>query len=305
MRGEQSPAPVEEPSSTISKDVGVHKEQDSGVHYETLVGEQITEALGAHLLPPVGEQYSEDVRAHSLPPVAAHTKSQVGVHLEPPAGAHTTSTVGALALADAGAQQQDLGVDTPTKIKPERVITPTRGKSVRTQKKEAGVQKTDRHSADKKKVNFYMNREKLREMNVFATRCDLTLTDFFEMAGAHFMECVGVHKLKDVGGNAPHDDLKIYRTSDNIVMMYKQYTGGRWKPHCDYAAEQFNSADIRYVEIGILNTLLKFKGKKINSFRYFVPEIEEALAVKLGDETLDIMLKRRREQWEVRKRAGE
>jgi hypothetical protein len=74
-------------------------------------------------------------------------------------------------------------------------------------------------------------------------------------------------------------------------------TGNRWKPADDRCAAQFNEADRRLIEIGILNTLLNAKGKKINSFAYFVPEIDECLTVNLGDETIEIMLPRRRAQW--------
>ena len=66
-----------------------------------------------------------------------------------------------------------------------------------------------------------------------------------------------------------------------------------------------NEADRRYLEIGMLNTLLKFKGKHINSFKYFIPEIEEALAVKMADDTIAVLLKRRNEQWEQKRKDRE
>lgn len=329
----EAPPPAEVGALALNN-VGVHNEtqahphtlQPSRAHNQQTAGAQSNNTIEAHTSNQAGVQETLPIGVSIEIDTGAHSKFKKGVQLQsverahlsalpgaspsPFSGVHSSNEVGAHSLDNTGAHHLDTvgdllptrGVNTPAKSRAARVNTPIRGKSVRTQKSEAGEHKTDRHSADKKKVNFYMNRERVREMNVFATRCDLTLTEFFELAGAHFMECVGVHKLKDVGGNTPHDELKIYRTSNEIVTLYKQYTGGRWKPHCDYAAEQFNSADLRYVEIGILNTLLKFKGKKINSFRYFVPEVEEALAVKLGEETLEIMLKRRRQQWEEKRK---
>lgn len=86
-------------------------------------------------------------------------------------------------------------------------------------------------------------------------------------------------------------------------MLYRNYTSNRWKPHDDTAGKEQNGTDRRLLEIGILNTMLNFKGRRINSFKYFLPEIEELQMSKLGEETLDIMLKRRREQWEAKKRS--
>jgi hypothetical protein len=43
--------------------------------------------------------------------------------------------------------------------------------------------------------------------------------------------------------------------------------------------------------------------RKIHSFKYFVEEIEENLAVPLAGDTVDLMLRRRREQL-MAKQAG-
>lgn len=65
------------------------------------------------------------------------------------------------------------------------------------------------------------------------------------------------------------------------------------------AREAFPTVDERVVEIGMLQTLLQRNGstEPIRSVRYFDPEIKNVYAAKLGDNALDVMLARRREQF--------
>jgi hypothetical protein len=93
----------------------------------------------------------------------------------------------------------------------------------------------------------------------------------------------------------------MFKSHEDIIMLYRNYTSNAWKPHDDTAGKEHNDTDIRIIEIGIINTMLNFKGRRINSFKYFLPEIEELQMSKLGEETVQIMLKRRRQQWEAKK----
>lgn len=66
--------------------------------------------------------------------------------------------------------------------------------------------------------------------------------------------------------------------------------------------ENFPKADERLVEIGVLYTLLQRNGDQspIRSARYFDPEIKKVIkdAKGMGSNTIDVLLTRRREQWE-------
>lgn len=160
-----------------------------------------------------------------------------------------------------------------------------------------------RRAQEEAKVNFFLPMPKHLEIKAFAATLGFTLTELYTFAVDHLKECREYQIANKSGVNTPHDDLIIFKTHEDIIMLYRNYTSNRWKPHDDTAGKEQNGTDRRLLEIGILNTMLNFKGRRINSFKYFLPEIEELQMSKLGEETLDIMLKRRREQWEAKKRS--
>lgn len=168
------------------------------------------------------------------------------------------------------------------------------------------VRKKDRHSKDRVKYTARFEPIIFNKIKHFCIDKGMDVREFFELAAVHFMEQVEVHQAKVVDGLTAHDDiLMIWKTIDDIITRYRAMTGNRWKPADDRAAARFNQTDIRLVEIGMLYTALRTKAKKINSFAYFIPEIEEVLAVKLGEETIDALLKHRRSQWEKLKKERE
>lgn len=167
------------------------------------------------------------------------------------------------------------------------------------------VRKKDRHSKDRVKYTARFEPTLFNKIRHFCVDRRLDIREFFELAAVHFMEQVEVHQAKVVDGLTAHDDMMIWKSTDDIIMRYRAMTGNRWKPADDRAAARYNQTDIRLVEIGLLYTVLRTKAKKINSFAYFLPEIEEVLAVKLGEETIDALLKHRRAQWEKLKKERE
>lgn len=197
-------------------------------------------------------------------------------------------------------QPEPVAVNTATPEKVLEVNTATTPKPIQPQLRPVAVRKPDRHDANRERVNFWMDTQQKQEMKEFAARYGMDLTDFFIQAAVRFMEGVAVRTAAGVAVNTSHDDLMIWKTADDIIMLYARLTGNRWKPADDKVGRAYNEADRRLVEIGILNTLLNAKGKRINSFAYFIPEIDEAMAVRLSDETIEIMLPRRREQWAKR-----
>jgi hypothetical protein len=104
----------------------------------------------------------------------------------------------------------------------------------------------------------------------------------------------------DVAVHTRTKDVTIpWNTDDDIIVLYQSYTGNRWKPADDRVGKELHEIDRRIIEIGILQTLLNAKGKKIHSFAYFMPEIQVLLDVNLQKETLDAFLQRRRQQWQA------
>jgi hypothetical protein len=164
----------------------------------------------------------------------------------------------------------------------------------------------DRHSKSKVTVTFRISLETDELITKTSAACALSKQAFLELAIHHLAEQL----TSQSGGNGvsklAHDDRRInfWKTDNIIIGIYEGYTKNFWKPADDREAQQFNAKDIRCVEVGILNTLLRTKARKINSFAYFIPEIEEMYAVKLPDEVVDVMLKRRREQLQQVRKQG-
>jgi hypothetical protein len=94
-----------------------------------------------------------------------------------------------------------------------------------------------------------------------------------------------------------HDDLKIlYRSDDNIIMLFKQMIGRKWSAADDRTAAKFNGLDLRLIEIGMIQTVIQSRGRRINSFAYFVPKIQTVLESNFDQGNLNAYLRRRREQ---------
>ncbi|MBA3768525.1 MAG: hypothetical protein H0W99_16415 [Acidobacteria bacterium] len=157
--------------------------------------------------------------------------------------------------------------------------------------------KNDRHSKTRARVSLRPNKDILQRFRVFCAQHGIDLQDFFELAGVHYIEYVDAHKLQVVDAKTPSDDLMIFKTDDDIICLYREYTGNRWKPGDDRAAARFNQTDRRVIELGILQTKFRAGRKRINSFAYFVPEIEEIIELQISTEMLAVVLRRRREQW--------
>ncbi len=167
--------------------------------------------------------------------------------------------------------------------------------------------KSDRHRGNR--VGLFVRIDPVIEQRIklFCVERRIDKQDFIERAAIHFIESVDIHKEGDVDILISHDDRRkmiVWKTRPPIINLYMGYLpDNRWKARDDREAERFNDADIRHVELGILHALLRTEQRKIHSFKYFVDEIEEMRAVPLDDSTLDLMLRRRREQWAAKSRA--
>ncbi len=186
---------------------------------------------------------------------------------------------------------------------------PAKKKYGKLQKESVGGQRKDRRPEDHKKLSLWFPRVKISEWKKFCEDAELTLTSFLDIAASRLMESAASQLEQNAGGNPPHDELmtNFWRTHDDIRLLYCDITGNKWKSEDDRAAATYNGLDRRILEIGILTTAIRFKGKKINSFKYFMDEIEltmdEIKESRMGDEALSAMLFSRRTWWQ-KKREG-
>jgi hypothetical protein len=187
---------------------------------------------------------------------------------------------------------------------PAEVFTSAPAKLVLPQKRVAEVRKHERRPATHRRVNFWLDKAEKKRVQDFAKSLDMTLTDFLTFAAVHAMECAEVQRAKNAEVNTSSEDMKIFKAPDDIVMSYRELTGNKWRPADDVTSRPYWDTDRRLIECGIINTLLKTKQSKINSFAYFVPEIQEALAIPYGEEAIEAMHRRRRSQWDGLKKKG-
>jgi predicted DNA binding CopG/RHH family protein len=166
---------------------------------------------------------------------------------------------------------------------------------------QAASHKKDRHAPGKQQLNVRIANDIFQQIKEFCAKNNIPIQDFIEISASRYIENVASHKTENVARKLAHDDLMIRKTHDDIIMLYTNYTGNRWKPADDRSGERFNTTDRRHIELGLLQTLLNARGKRINSFSYFTPEIEIMMTLQMSPESLGVMLERRRQQWKALK----
>lgn len=170
------------------------------------------------------------------------------------------------------------------------------------QRQQADSRKGDRHSKHKLPFNNRLDGELVKRIKHFCVEHGLEQQEFAELSAIHFMEHVASHLEDGAASKLAPDDRRMmisYKTHPTIISLYLQYNSeNRWKPADDRAAAKFNDVDPRIIEYAIISTQLNARFKRINSFQYFVPEIETALEVPLPPETLEPMLQVSRRRWE-------
>lgn len=165
-------------------------------------------------------------------------------------------------------------------------------------------EKKDRHRSERAGFFARIDPAIAKQIAIFCAKRELEKQDFLEQAAIHFIDHVDIHAEARSDIKISHDDRRkmIWKTLPSIINLYLGYLpDNKWKSRDDREASRYNDMDIRNVELGILTTLLRTEQRKIHSFKYFVEEIDEALAVPLGDETINAMLKRRRQQYQDKK----
>ncbi len=172
------------------------------------------------------------------------------------------------------------------------------------QKEDIDIHKRDRHASNRIAFFARIAPDINKQIAMFLIEHRIEKQDFLERAAIHFMEFVDIQKSEKVDIKISLDERRkmIWVTSPIIINLYLSYLpDNQWKARDDREASKYNGVDIRLVELGILHALLRTEHKRIHSFKYFVEEIEENIAVPLDDETINILLKHRRVQYQKKK----
>lgn len=203
--------------------------------------------------------------------------------------------------AEVDAHAKSVDANASTKIYSVDANASTLRKSGRPHKKGRGAHKIDRHRSDLIRQHFRISPEFDEKIRLFRAKNNLELQEFYQLAAAHLIDSVDAHKSNYVDALASHDDrdmMILFKTRPSIINIYLRYNSeNRWKPADDFEGIRYNDKDIRLVEVGIIQTQFNARFKKINSFKYYVTEIDIALEAPLTDEVVELMLRQARRRW--------
>lgn len=184
----------------------------------------------------------------------------------------------------------------------------TRKKVDSHQNQKVDSRRGDRHSTARTPFNNRLDSSIVKQIKHFCIEHKMEMQEFAELSAIHFMNTVASHQGEGVTSTLALDDRRLmmrYKTSPFIINLYLRYNPqNKWRPADDQAAERYNDKDVRLVELGIIQTQFNANFKRINSFQYYVPEIEQFLETPLGEETVEIMLAQHRRRWEKVKGQG-
>jgi hypothetical protein len=151
------------------------------------------------------------------------------------------------------------------------------------------------------RVALRPNTDVLQQIRVWCATRNMDLSRFFEVAGLYFIENLDAQTNSTLDAKTPHDDrrLMMFKTKPTIINLYRAYNPkNQWKINDDKVACELNDTDIRLIELGIIQTQFNARFKRVNSFGYYLTEIQNWRDNAPGEEMLDFLLKHHREQWQ-------
>jgi hypothetical protein len=156
------------------------------------------------------------------------------------------------------------------------------------------------------RVNLHLDKELDKKVRQYCLDAEprLELKEFFEIAAINFLD---TQNNESLGAKTPYDDRRLmisWKTKGHIINLYLRYNAilnakTRWTVRDDEKSFQLNEVDSRIIELGIIQTQFQkgFKGK-INSFGYYLNEINNFNELGMSGEVLDTMLKINRQRWQ-------
>ncbi len=161
------------------------------------------------------------------------------------------------------------------------------------------------------RVNLHINREidkQVRQYCLIDADPKIELKEFYERAAINLLGVLDTQKQTNPGAETPLDDRRMMLTSKSkafLINLYLTYNSifnpkSKWTIRDDEAGARFNDIDYRIIELGIIQTHFNraFRPGKINSFQYYVNQIEEMLTIEFSEETLQAMITINRTRWQ-------
>lgn len=160
------------------------------------------------------------------------------------------------------------------------------------------------------RIGLRPNKEILKQFKVFCAEKDLTLTEFFEIAGMKYIDLDDqMQNNLDDWTTINNKQLKtMWKTKPLIINLYYAYnkfftSKVKWSAKDDKHGQIYNEIDIRIIELGIIQTQANLVSEgntntTINGFLYYTNEIKKFLMYEENPEMLEAILKINRENWQ-------
>jgi hypothetical protein len=155
--------------------------------------------------------------------------------------------------------------------------------------------------------SFRTSEDFKQKIKVFCAENKIDKQDFYRLAVNHYFDTAVNQKQPDAVNLLTLDDRRLktlYKTKPLIINLYLRYNSifnekTKWTVRDDDAGQSVNDLDIKIIELGIIQTQAnkRFEGK-INSFSYYLPEINNFSALDMSGEVLDAMLNVNRQRWQ-------
>jgi hypothetical protein len=162
-------------------------------------------------------------------------------------------------------------------------------------------------SRNRKGIFLRTDDDLTKQFKMFCIDNDLEFSQATELAWKRFMESLDSQAGADLAIKIAHDDRRLminWKTKGHIINLYLRYNTilnakTKWTVRDDEKSFQLNEVDSRVIELGIIQTQFQknFKGK-INSFSYYLNEIDNFNELGMSGEVLDTMLKINRQRWQ-------
>jgi hypothetical protein len=160
---------------------------------------------------------------------------------------------------------------------------------------------------DRKGIFLRTDSDLTKQFKMFCIDNDLEFAQATEIAWVQFMESLDIQKSESLAIKISHDDRRLmirWKSKGHIINLHLRYTAIlnpkiRWNVRDDEKAARLNEVDSRVIELGIIQTQFQknFKGK-INSFSYYLNEIDNFTQLEMSGEVLDTMLEINRRRWQ-------
>ena len=151
-----------------------------------------------------------------------------------------------------------------------------------------------------KGVFLRTNDDITKRFKQFCIEQGLDYSQATEIAWQRLMESLAIQNPDSLDSLIAHDDrrLMMFKTRPIIINLYRAYNPkNQWKINDDKVACELNDTDIRLIELGIITTQFNARFKRVNSFGYYLTEIQNWCDNSPGEEMLDFLVKHHREQW--------